>query len=246
MCVRLVITFMLALLPLGAMANDGPVTLYTPPALSQSGLLRHILPRFSLKTGIRVDLVARADRADVVLGDRGEPLFQGAGGLWHLRVPGDHPGAARLAEWLRSDTGLRTITGFAPQGAALFALPAQETPAQPEAGPAGDTGLGLRIARRACARCHVVEKGSVTAGIGSSPSFMVLRGFDDWQARFAAFYALAPHPAFTQVTDVTDPFAPERPPPIAPIHLTLEDIAAISAYVAALVASDLGAPLQHQ
>jgi hypothetical protein len=82
--------------------------------------------------------------------------------------------------------------------------------------------------------------------IGSTPSFFALRSLSDWEARFAAFFALNPHPSFTQVTGVTEPFAEDRPPPIVPITLSLEDLEAILAYVAALEAADLGAPLVHQ
>lgn len=84
------------------------------------------------------------------------------------------------------------------------------------------------------------------SGIGSAPSFAVMRSFADWDSRFSAFFALKPHPAFTQVEGVTDPFPPELPPAIAPIELTLEELEAIVAYVAALPPADLGKPLEHQ
>ena len=57
---------------------------------------------------------------------------------------------------------------------------------------------------------------------------------------------LNPHPAFTQVADVTPPFHEERPPPIIPVEMTLDDLQAILAYVAALEPADLGAPIRHQ
>ena len=83
-------------------------------------------------------------------------------------------------------------------------------------------------------------------GIGSTPSFAVLRALGDWDARFQSFYTLRPHPAFTQVEDVTEPFDPQRPPPIAPLEMTLDDLNEILAYVEAIEAADLGAPLQFQ
>jgi hypothetical protein len=82
--------------------------------------------------------------------------------------------------------------------------------------------------------------------IGSTPSFAVLRALPDWGARFQGFFALNPHPAFTQVADVTDPFPIDRPPPIIPVEITLDDLEAILAFVAAMEPADLGAPLLHQ
>jgi hypothetical protein len=62
----------------------------------------------------------------------------------------------------------------------------------------------------------------------------------------SGFYLLNPHPAFTVVQDVTDPFDPNRPPPIAPIKVTLDQIDALLAYMQGLQPADLGAPIKHQ
>jgi len=56
-----------------------------------------------------------------------------------------------------------------------------------------------------------------------------------------AFFAEAPHPSFTHVIDVTEPFTPERPSHIAPVEITLEDLDAITAFVATMEPKDLGA-----
>jgi hypothetical protein len=80
--------------------------------------------------------------------------------------------------------------------------------------------------------------------MGASPSFRLLRTFPDWQNRFEAFFTLKPHPAFTQVEDVTEPFPIHLPSPIAPIEVTLDEIDAILAYVATVEPADLGAPIQ--
>lgn len=82
--------------------------------------------------------------------------------------------------------------------------------------------------------------------IGSTPSFFVLKVFDDWEDRFLAFYALRPHGSFTQISDVTDPFPKNLPPAIMPVEMTLAELDDIVAYVATLKAADLGAPLIHQ
>ena len=82
--------------------------------------------------------------------------------------------------------------------------------------------------------------------IGSTPSFALMRTFPDWQQRFETFFILKPHPAFTQVADVTEPFGSSLPSPIAPIEVTLDEIDAITAYVATIPPADLGAPIQSQ
>ena len=83
-------------------------------------------------------------------------------------------------------------------------------------------------------------------GIGSTPSFFVLRALKDWDIRFQTFYSLNPHPSFTQIAEVTEPFPVDRPSPIVPVELTLDEFDAILAYVSALKPADLGAPLQLQ
>jgi hypothetical protein len=110
----------------------------------------------------------------------------------------------------------------------------------------GDAELGHAVSRAKCTRCHAVDEATRGWGIGSTPSFGILRALPDWEERFTAFYALKPHAAFTQITDLTEPFPVSRPSPIAPIALTLDEFDALIAYVAAMQAADLGAPLKHQ
>ena len=83
-------------------------------------------------------------------------------------------------------------------------------------------------------------------GIGSTPSFAVIKALPDWDLRFQAFYVLRPHAAFTQIEDVTPGFDPELPPPIVPVEMTLDDLNDLMAYVATITAADLGAPIQLQ
>jgi hypothetical protein len=80
--------------------------------------------------------------------------------------------------------------------------------------------------------------------IGSTPSFAVLRTLRDWEDRFQAFYVLKPHPAFTQIEDVTEPFDPTRPSPIAAVEMTLDDLENIMAFVQGIAPADLGRPVQ--
>ncbi len=105
---------------------------------------------------------------------------------------------------------------------------------------------GAKLARFHCGRCHVVTTGGGIGGIGSTPSFAALRAMEDWEARFDAFWTLPPHPSFTQVAGVTLPFDETRPPPIAPLLLTLEEVEAITRYAASIEAARLGAPVQSR
>jgi len=236
-----------AALPAGAAADT--VRLSAPPGLVETGLLGYVLPRFSLKSGVRIERVGPEAEAEIALvpEGRGRPVFSGQGRTWRMRVRDrDHPGAARFADWLTSEIGRRTIAAFRPGGAPLFtpAAPREAETAKPDY--AGDAGRGLALSRVHCGRCHAVNDATRFTSIGSTPSFFVLRGLPDWDGRFRGFYAINPHPAFTQVSGVTAPFPVNRPPPIVPVEITLEELDHILAYVAGLDPADLGAPLKHQ
>ncbi|UYV36836.1 hypothetical protein N4R57_17885 [Rhodobacteraceae bacterium D3-12] len=244
-CVWLMILGLL--LPLRAGAEERLVRVHVPDRLEQTGLMRHILPRFSLKTQVRVEVVGAGDAPDLIFGSEGRAVFRGIGEVWHIKVVSEgHAGTGRLVKWLRSDVGQRTVFGFAPEGAAMFSAPEVAVVEAVAVAPSGDVALGLRASRAKCGRCHVVARQSGLGGIGSTPSFAVLRSLPDWEGRFAAFYALNPHPAFTQIEDVTEPFAEERPSPIAPVVMTMEEVEAIMAYVTGMTPANLGKPLEHQ
>lgn len=248
MRLRLLLCLLLAITASPAVqANDKLVRLAAPNALIESGLLKFALPRFSLKTQVRVELVAPGEPADMALGSEGRPVFSGPDTTWSMAVLSpDHPGAARLADWLTSDVGKRTITGFAPEGEALFTLPKAQEVVVASVSLDGDAKMGREISRKMCGRCHVVVPEERMNAIGSAPSFMVMRTFPDWLDRFESFYVLRPHGAFTQVKDVTPPFPQDRPSPIIPVEMTLDDIEAMLAFVASVKPADLGAPLEHQ
>jgi hypothetical protein len=110
----------------------------------------------------------------------------------------------------------------------------------------GDAVAGEEISLTQCGRCHVINEKNRMNGMGSTPSFRVLRSLPSWQERFETFYVLNPHPSFTQIEDVTPPFDPARPSPIVPIEITLDDLEAILAYVSLVEPADLGAPIQSQ
>lgn len=241
-----VLALLIVLFAAPAFADGKLVKLHAPQALVDSGVLKFALPRFSLKTQVKVQLVGAPEEADLAFGAEGQALFAGLGQDWHLAVLRETDAGARLAEWLASDVGQRTVLGFAPDGAAVFTEVAAQAVAVVAPQMDGNAIVGHKVARRACARCHAVDDETRKTTIGSTPSFQVLKTFADWENRFAAFYTLKPHPAFTQIADVTDPFPQERPSPIVPIEMTWEEVEAVLAYVASLAAADLGAPLAHQ
>ena len=242
----LIAVLVLGMMPIAGRAQDKLVQLYAPPALVETGILRHILPRFSLKTQVTVNLMDQPDGADIVLGGDGRALFHGAGQTWRMAIAApDHPGSKRLADWLTSEVGQRTVVGFAPEGTPLFGPPKKAAPQVVSLDLAGDPALGQTVSRSKCGRCHVIDIAS-GGGIGSTPSFAVLRSLPDWEQRFLSFYALNPHPAFTMIDGVTPEFPIDRPSPIVPVTLTLDEVEAVLAFVATMAAADLGAPLQHQ
>lgn len=238
------------LLPLmaGKARAADEVRLSAPQALTDSGLLDYVLPRFSLKTSVRVEVVSEDASADLALTnqDAGTPVFQGPDETWSLMVLDNGEAATRLADWLTSKIGRRTITSFEVEGASLFSLPKAAEAKVVAVSFDGDAALGGELSVELCGRCHVVDPDERMNDIGSTPSFFVLRAMRDWDQRFQTFYALNPHPAFTQVADITPPFPIDRPSPIKPVEMTLGDLEAILAYVSALAPADLGAPLQHQ
>ncbi|MCT4608549.1 MAG: cytochrome c [Pelagimonas sp.] len=226
------------------LAEDRQVRLYVAQPVIDSGLMKHILPRFSLKNQVKVTLVER-DAAHLSIADTGAALFDGLGQTWRIDpVQPSHAGAKKLVKYLRSEVGQRTVFGFAPEGVVLFGEASVAEDIAEDTAPAQDVVAGLRASKQLCARCHSVE--GLGGGIGSTPSFSVLRSLEDWETRFATFFQLKPHPAFTQIPDVTDPFPIDRPSPIAPVEMDMEELDAILTYVGAMGAADLGNPLKHQ
>lgn len=228
-----------------AQADERSFVLTAPAAFEESGLARFLLPRFSLKTGTRVTLGPEGDLTITEDGD-GTPAFQ-QGDTVFVMGPPETPAAEKFAAWLTSEIGLNTIDSFVPaDGIARFTRPEQVAAEVTVVAYEGDAEHGAKVSLRACGRCHVIDDRNRRGGIGSTPSFGVLRAQDDWGSRFEAFFALAPHPAFTQVEGVTPPFDITLPPPIVPVELTLDDLDAILAFVSNLEPAELGAPIQHQ
>ncbi len=231
------------ILPFSAQAQDRSFTLSAPLEIVESGLLKHLLPRFSLKHGVRITLVDKG--GDVAIGAQGVPVFAGLGSVWHL-TPSDAAGPALFTDWLLSDIGRRTIKGFKRDGAPLFSTDIAVAVVAPEISFDGDPVLGEEVSLHHCGRCHVINETNRMKGMGQTPSFALMRTFEDWENRFATFYVLNPHPSFSQVEDITPPFRANLPPAIVPLEITQDELEAIVAYVATITPADLGAPLQNQ
>lgn len=240
-CVLLCLSLTLAATPSWSQEALG---LAAPDEVSDSGLLQHILPRFSLKTGIRV--IADESGVMVLSPDApGDPVFQRGGVIYHLQTL-DDARQKRFRDWLLSDIGKRTVESYAPTQGDPFNADVSVAVIESEQVLDGDAALGQELSFALCGRCHVIGPKNRMNGLGSTPSFAVLRSLPDWSERFEAFFALNPHPAFTQIKDVTPPFAVDRPSPIHPVEMTLDDLEAILAFVSGMAAADLGDPLQFQ
>lgn len=237
------LAFVAVMVATPALSQDKLFVLQTPDALTKTGFIQHLLPRFSLKTGIRIATTEGA--ADAAFGAEGTPVFRQGDLIWRISKT-DGPYTDAFEDWLLSDIGKRTIEAFAPEGAVAFAADVSTEESVQTSVLTGDAALGESISLKHCGRCHVVNESNRMKAIGSTPSFGLMRSFPDWQERFETFFLLNPHPAFTQVAEVTDPFAEHLPSPIAPVEVTLEQIEAITAYVASIPPADLGAPVQSQ
>lgn len=223
------------------------MTLAMPEAMVENGFAKFLLPRFMLKHGVRVTPVGPGETADARLDpDGGKAAFSDASHTFGLVLVTTSPHAEKFADWLTSDVGLRTVTSFKIDGTEIYGPPKEVVEEVVETVLSGDAQSGQQTSVTACGRCHVVGDINRMAGIGSTPSFAVLRTLGDWQERFETFYVLNPHPAFTIITDVTLPFDESRPSPISPIEVTLDELENIVAYVAAMAPAELGSPIEHQ
>lgn len=228
----------------GTLGQNDTLGLSAPPAVVDSGLLKHILPRFSLKTGIRV---VPDETGIMVLANArpGTPVLQGDGVMYYLRITDDKR-QKRFHDWMLSEIGQRTINSYQPDGTQPFTAAVEVQVAVKPTDFDGNTLSGARLALTHCGRCHVIGDINRMNGLGSTPSFAVLRGFADWDSRFEQFFVLRPHGSFTQIAGVTEPFDPEFPPALVPVEITLDDLDDILAYVATMQPADLGADLHLQ
>jgi hypothetical protein len=238
--VKIWILTALLLLPFPGLAQDKAFDLAVPTSLAESGLIDFLLPRFSLKTGVRITL---DDAASVALGDEGTPVFKGPTQLWHLTEP-TTPAQTRFKDWLLSNIGKRTINSFEVDGTHPFDASVTQAVVVVATPLAGDAARGKTLSVDLCGNCHVVGPENRMKAIGSTPSFMLMRAFSDWRTRFDTFYKLRPHSPFTFVKGVTD--MPSGSPSTRTITMERADVDAITAFVGGMAPADLGAPIQSQ
>ena len=229
-------------------AQDKRISISAPDSLIETGLLKHILPRFSLKHNIRVTVTRAPETGSMAfqLDPSGLPVFKQNEEIWHLRVTGEDPnGYLKIFEnWLLSAIGKRAIEGFSPKAGGPFSTNVISVVAKRATATERDTNLGKSLAMKNCGRCHAIDESNRKKTIGSTPSFGALRTFQDWEYRFEAFYTLNPHPSFTQIEEVTPPFPAGSPPAITPIKLTLDELDEILAFTRQIEPADLGRAVQ--
>ena len=238
----LVAPLTLVLTTIAAFAQDA-VRLSVPPEMIESGFTKHILPRFKFKHRVALDAVTEeAALALTTEGGQGTRVFDAADGTAYW-LRGEGPAHDTFRDWLKSTPGLAAVTSFQVAGQPQYAAPQKQVVVAAPTQVEGDAQLGARLALVHCGRCHVVDDRNRMGGIGSTPSFAALRGRAGWQDLFLAFWSANPHPSFTQIPGLTEPFGADRPTHIAPVEITLEEIDAITAFVGGLEAKDLGKPV---
>ena len=216
-----------------------------PEPMIEAGFDKHILPRFRFKH--RIEVAPVSEGGDMAFSDDGARVFAEGDTEWHLEIATndatkkDH--AQTFLKWLRSDPGKAAIEGFAPNGEPVFTTEVSLVTTEAVEVFEGDEAKGGDLAILHCGRCHVVDERNKWGGIGSTPSFKALRGRENWSNLFANFYTHNPHPSFTQVENVTEPFDPDQGRTIVPVEMTVDDLDAILAFVAKLEPLDLGAPV---
>lgn len=235
-----------------AMAQDADLTLVVPQNLIDTGFMKHLLPRFRFKTRIRVEPVPEGKIGDASLTsnqDAGTAVLTSADGtaFQFQTVTQEAEKAAKsakLLQWLQSGPGRAAIEGFQIDGRQAYVPGAAKVVKKVEVKVEGDANMGSKLALLHCGRCHVVDSRNPFGGIGSTPSFGAMKNLPDWLGSFSAFWTINPHPSFTQVEGVTEPFDSSRPPSIAPLVLTLEEVAAITAFVVSMPRKDLGGAVE--
>ena len=214
-----------------------------------SELVQYVVPRFSLKTRIRLDRVESAGDIQLVT-DRPETgvevLKLVSGETVYVTAVGgavENSDYQAFVDWLISEPGRATIADFELDGQQI-AIPATAEEAAPiEMVIVGNLENGRELSHDHCRRCHKVDRADKYAGIDNAPSFHAMRSFDDWYIRFSTFYAVSPHKALISVEG--SGIKKDRALiTIAPIDLRMDDINDIVAFVHSLTPLDLGKPIQ--
>ncbi len=245
-----------------------PLVLAASPALIDSGFLGFLLPRFSLKTGIDIDVQPIDSKytnppeippgaslslieigtdttgGTVVITERSDDAQPRKFALF--LAPAAPAGAQDFLRWLKSEIGRRTIGQFRRDGRQVFAPPDKASAAAAAIVFSGDVGRGRKLSYLNCGRCHVIGPRNRMAGIGSTPSFSALRALGDWRARFLSFYSRNPHPAVVEVENLSPQRSEAHTTPMSPVVITRDEFNDILAFVASIKPANLGAPIAHQ
>ncbi len=249
----LLVLGLLIILPAKTLAQDADLHLHVPDELIETGFTKHLLTRFRFKTRIRIAAASDNGNADIALktgpdADGIVVMSSTSDDVYRLSVSASDESKlkniSKFKKWLSSKPGRSAISKFKIDGKEVF-IPGVEQQAEIEVLEVdGDANAGSKLALLHCGRCHVIDHRNTFGGIGSTPSFGAMKTLPNWFDRFSSFWSINPHPSFTQVEDVTEPFDPSRPPHIAPILLTLEEVEAITAFVVKLPVKDLGAKVE--
>lgn len=236
---RIVAVLLIALFTQPALAQDEPTPVRAAPALIESGLMQRLGALFRFRTRERIEAIESGEAAIAIeAAGEADAFFEARDGEARYRVTGQ----GAFVDWLRSEAGKRALAGYRTDGAPLYRLVVARPEPKVERAAVKDHP-GEPLALRHCGRCHVIGPMNKFGGIGSTPSFPALRTIPHWEEKFAAFWTYNPHPAFTQVAEVTPPFPDHRPSPIAPMELTLEEVELIADYAATIPPADLGQPV---
>ena len=241
-----------------ASAQQREISIAASSDLAKSGLLDYLYPRFSFKHNVRILRATlgapdatrphlRFGPSDTVVD--GVPVLTSGEIVYKLEIVELDTDAAhakdanKFLDWLMSDVGRNTLEDFkGDDGSAFRQFVAPVETRAPER-TIVDISTGQEASLKHCGRCHVVGEINYMKGIGSTPSFNMLRTLADWEYRFRNFHLLRPHPAFTQIVGVTPPFSKRHPPSLVPIELTPEELEAIVGFVATVKPAELGQPV---
>ena len=106
-----------------AVSQIKTTTLLVTPEVQDTGVVKFMLPRFTLKHGVRVTVVDEGDASGSLIADGDTVVFSRGGTNYGLTVHvSDDPHMSTLAAWLTGDVGRRTILSFKQDGLTQFVL----------------------------------------------------------------------------------------------------------------------------
>lgn len=151
----------------GVQAQEKEITLISDPELKTSGLWSYVLPRFKLKTGIKVHVVYGSGslNSDVLMQRDGTTpvMVRGDGLEFRATLNRASQHGTRFMEWLVSEVGQRTISAFKVDEQQVF-FPAVVEVLEDSQPLKGNVLIGEETAIRKCGRCMLLVSGTNMAG----------------------------------------------------------------------------------